>query len=291
MNTRQIITAALFGWVSTAGAEVEITMAKLRDIGLLPQDKAELRPEDKLDMKRRNPFAERKKAAPNKPVEQVETEESKLRAFFDKEKVNGIMKFGDKHIVSLGRLSLEEGQIIRPIIPNQTQILRVIKVTDAELEIGWVEDATIGLEPVVPRKIQKKINLRPEVRALVAGADEAGEKAAMYVMDDKGTVVVPHKNVFPNPSDILDSIPPGSDTNPESVLNEQERQSLNNALQASQNGNPPSIPKPDIDPSSAVPSEAPPAPPLEDPEDAVQPDPDLVEPPSGNQPAGQPGRR
>jgi hypothetical protein len=290
MNARLLSAAFLFSCVSAAPAEVEVTMAKLRGIGLLPQDKAELRPEDKLDIKRRNPFAERKKATQNKPIEQVETEESKLRSFFDKEKVNGIMKFDGKHVVTLGRLSLEEGQIIRPIIPNQTQILRVMKVTDDELEIGWVEDATLGLEPAVPRKIQKRINLRPEVKALPLGVEEVDGKAEMYSQDAGGKVIVPQKGVFPNPSDILESIPPGSDTNPVSALSPQERNALTNADEGDRTGNPGAAePAPAV--PDGLPSADPPAPPPSDPEDAVQPDPDLADPASQTQPAGPPGNR
>jgi hypothetical protein len=288
MNTRLLSVAVLLSCVSAAPADVEVTMAKLRGIGLLPQDKAELRPEDKLDIKRRNPFAERKKVNQNKPTEQVETEESRLRAFFDKEKVNGIFKLGGRNSVTLGRLSLEEGQILRPIIPNQTQILRVIKVTDEELEIGWVEDATPGLEPSVPRKIRKRINLQPEVKALPSGVEESDGKAQLYSLDPGGKVIIPHKGVFPNPSDILESIPPGSDISPVSALSPQER----NVLDAE--GDRPDDPAaaesaPAV--ADAVPSGDPPAPPPEDPEDAVQPDPDLADPASDTQPAGPPGTR
>jgi len=286
MKTSLLISAALLGGLTAASAEVKVTMAKLRSISFLPADKAELRPEDKLDIKRRNPFAERKKVVQNKPTEKVETEESKLRAFFDKQKVSGIMKSGDKYSVSLGILNLEAGQIVPPIIPNQTQILRVIRVTDSELEIGWVEDATLGLEPAVPRKIQKRINLRPEVKARIAGAEGKGDESEMYSIDDRGKVIVPHHNVFPSPSDILESIPPGSDTNPVSALNEHEREALNAAVDT-----PPAPPGPPeaaaSAPEAAPPAEIPAAPP-ENVEDSVQPDPDLADPAPATQPAGPP---
>src|SRR5688572_9515459 len=126
MKTCLLLTFAVFCSAPALRADVEVTMAELRKIGFLPQDKAELRPEEKLDIKKKNPFAERKKTVAAKPTEQVETEESKLRAFFDKQKVSGLMKFGDKCIATMGRLALEPGKIIPPIIPNQTHILRVL---------------------------------------------------------------------------------------------------------------------------------------------------------------------
>ena len=288
MKTPLLLTAALLGTVLPALADVEVTMAELNRIGLLPQDKADLRPEEKLD-KRKNPFAERKKTVAARPSEQVETEESKLRTFFDKQKITGLMKFGDKYIVSLGRLALEPGQIVPPIIPNQTHILRVIKVTDSELGLGWVEDATLGLAPAVGRKIQKKINLRPEVASLIVSEDSLGENAQMYTQDDHGKIMVPQKNVFPNPSDIVDSLPPGSDTNPASALTEQERQDLSAVDQAGNTPPPPAPPPDDI--PDAVPSggDTPAPPPAEEnPEDEVQPDPDLADPGAGTTPAGPP---
>ena len=61
--------------------------------------------------------------------------------FFDKLQVTGMMKLGDKRIVTLGRLTLEPGQTLQPVIPSQTQILRVLRVEDNLLEIGWVGQA------------------------------------------------------------------------------------------------------------------------------------------------------
>lgn len=297
MKTRLLLTLAVIGSAAAARADVEVTMAELRKIGYLPQDKAELRPEEKLDIKRTNPFAERKKTVAAKPTEQVETEESKLRAFFDKQKVSGVMKMGEKWTVTMGRLSLEPGKVIQPIIPNQTHILRVLKVTDTELEIGWVEDAGVGPEPTIPRKIRKKINLRPEVKELIASEDNTGDTAQTYAKDDNGKVLIQRQNVLPNPADILDNIPPGSDTIP--VLTEEERRELNVAGTANTPpSSPPTAPQgpsgpPDSGTATApAPSPGPTPAAPENPEDSVQPDPDLSDPNAvpQNTPAGPPGR-
>jgi len=273
MKTSLILTAAFLASLLPASAEVEVTMVELRKLGFLPQDKADLRLTDKIDIKRRNPFAERKKVVASRPTEQVETEESKIRTFFDKQKISGLMNLGGKFSVSLGRLTLEQGMTIPPVIPNQTQILRVMKVTDSELEIGWVEDSS--LDTAVPRKISKKIDLRPQLELLIASDDNTGQDPQTYRMDDKGTVVLPRQGLFPNPSDIVDSLPPGSDTNPTAVLTEQERQELSAAAPGSA---PPAPPKPEIVPDVPPPAEAPPPAPVENPEDSVQPDPDLADP-------------
>jgi|GEM_PF-3075052 len=291
MKTPVTLTAALLCSAIFVRADVEVTMAQLHRIGFLPQDKADLKPEDKLDMKRRNPFAERKKVVAAKPAEPVETEESKLRTFFDKQKVSGVMKLGDKYVVTIGRLALEEGQTVPPIIPGQTQILRVIRVDDKVLEIGWVEDPGFD-NTAAPRKILKKIDLKPRVQSLLASEENTGENAQMYLTDEKGKTVLPPGSVFPNPSAIVDNLPPGSDTNPNTVLNnsaltEEERDELN-AAAAIQTPTPP--PEPDPVPDAVPNAVPPPGAPQDNPEDSVQPDPGLVAPPEtgGPTPAGPP---
>lgn len=285
MKSPVILTAAIFCAAAFARADVEVTMAELQRIGFLPHDKADLKPEDKLDMKRRNPFAEKKKnAVAAKPTEQVETEESKLREFFKKHQVNGVMKLGDKYVVTVGRLALEAGQTVPPIIPAQTQILRVIRIDDKVVELGWVEEA--GYDTAAPRKITMKIDLKPVVSQLLASEENTGDKAQMYFTDDKGKAVLPPSSVFPNPSAIVDNLPPGSDTNPnaalDSVLTDQEKADLT----AGGSQTPPPPPVPDTVPDAV----SPPGAPEENPEDSVQPDPGLVAPPAaeGSTPAGPP---
>ena len=129
MKSRIFTTTALFCSVLFARADVEVTMSQLRNIGFLPQDKADLKPEEKLDLKQRNPFAERAKAVvASKPKDGTETEESKLRAYFDKLPVSGLSKIGDKITVTMGRHVLEAGDVLPQVISGQTQILRVIRV-------------------------------------------------------------------------------------------------------------------------------------------------------------------
>lgn len=289
MKSRILTTAALFCTALFVRADVEVTMAQLRNIGFLPQDKADLKPEDKLDLKRRNPFAERKKANASKPTETAETEESKLRAYFEKLKISGFSDIGGKLIVTMGRHNLEAGQVLPQVIPGQTQILRVMRVEKNLLEIGWVEE-TAGYEIATPRKITKKIDLKPYVQVLLASEDNTGENAQMYIMDGEGKIVMPPRtNMLPNPSEIADNLPPGSDTNPDSALSVAEQDDLN-AVDAAQNPPPPPTPAPDAVPN-AVPSGEVPAP-AESSEDRVQPEPDMVPPPADDEskPAGPPAQ-
>ena len=288
MNSRILTTTTLFCSVLFARADVEVTMAQLRNIGFLPQDKADLKPEDKLDLKRRNPFAERKKAVADTPTKEGgETEESKLRSYFDKLPVSGFAKIGGKLTVTLGRHNLEAGDVLQPVIPDQTQILRVLKVEQNLLEIGWVEQASP--EIATPRKITKRIDLSARVKVLLASEDNTGENAHTYLVDDNNKVVLPPKNMLPNPSEIVENLPPGSDTSPKATLTSTEQEELN-ALDAAQNPPPLPVPVPDTVPDALPPGDTPP--PTENSEDSVQPDPDMVPSPAedSSKPAGPPAR-
>jgi len=285
MKSFILTTTTLFCSILFARADVEVTMAQLRNIGFLPQDKADLKPEEKLDLKRRNPFAERKKASTaSKAANTSETEESKLRSYFEKLKISGFSEIDGKLIVTMGRHNLEAGQVLPQVIPGQTQILRVMRVDKNLLEIGWVEEAHYDI--ATPRKITKKIDMKPYVGVLLASEENPGENAQMYFTDDQGKVILPPRNMLPNPSDIVDNLPPGSDTNPDSALSSAEQEDLN-AGDAAPN---PPAPVPDPVPD-AVPTGGAPAP-AENSEDRVQPDPDMVPSPADDEskPAGPPAQ-
>ena len=288
MHSRILTTTALLFSALFARADVEVTMSQLRSIGFLPQDKADLKPEDKMDLKRRNPFAERKKAVANKPADTAETEESKLRSYFEKIPVSGISKIGGKLTVTLGRHNLEAGDVLPQVISGQTQILRVLRVEQNLLEIGWVEQASPDI--AAPRKITQRIDLTPTVKVLLYSEDNTGENAQSYLVDESNKVILPPKNMLPNPSDIMENIPPGSDTNPAMALSPGELDELN-ALDAGLNHPAPPPPPPSSAPvldtvPDAVPSDE--APPAEGAEDSVRPDPDIIPPAeeAGSKPAG-----
>ena len=264
MKRTLLITAALLAGALQVRADVEVTMKELQRIGLLPKDKEALRPEDSIDTKRPNPFAERKKVVQNKPSETVETEESKIRNFFDQQKIGGIMKTPDGFEVALGRLVLKEGMRVPPVIPAQTQILRVTRVTDKLVEVSWVEG--VGLEGAVPRKISKPIDLAPKVHQLLSSDEgDSADSKNLVVIDADGKFVTP-RAMLPNPSEIIESLPPNSDSNPESALTPDEQAQLNAEA------------APPLPPPGAKP-DAPGMPPL-DPEDKVTAAPDLAPPPT-----------
>lgn len=188
-----------------SAADVEVKLQQLKDIGMLPEEKLALHPEEKLDPKRSNPFAERAKAKAAQAIETVETEEIKIRRVFDGLKISGITKYNGKFSALLGDLIIEEGGQIAPVIQNQTQILRATRVSDKFIEIVWVEGA--GYETKAPRRIVKRVELSPRVGVLLA-AQPAGttDPNAMTYLDENGKVIWP-KKMTPDLGGMLDTLP------------------------------------------------------------------------------------
>lgn len=188
-----------------AAADVEVKLQQLKDIGMLPEEKLGFRPEEKLDPKRTNPFAERAKAKEAKAVETVETEEIKIRRIFDSLKISGLTHYNGKYSALMGDLIIEEGGQIAPVIPNQTQILRVTRVTEKFVEIVWVEGA--GYETVAPRRIIKRVELNPRVGVLLAAQPiGTSDPNAMTYLDENGKVIWPRK-MTPDLEGMMDTLP------------------------------------------------------------------------------------
>jgi hypothetical protein len=191
-----------------ARADVEVKLQQLKNIGILPEEKLSQRPEEKIDPKKANPFAERAKAKEAKATETVETEEIKIRRVFDTLKISGITKYNGQYSALLGDLILEEGAQVAPVIQNQTQILRVTRITEKLVEIAWVEGA--GFETVAPRKIVKRVELSPRVGVLLAaqpaGSTDAG---AMTYLDENGKVIWPRR-MTPDLENMMDTLNPSS---------------------------------------------------------------------------------
>ena len=203
-----LLLIPLLTLISPIRADENINLVQLKEIGLLPEDKLGLHPEDRLDPKQPNPFAERAKAKQPTAVETVETEEIKIRRIFAPLKIDGISKFQGKYTALLGDLILEEGAQVAPVIPGQTQILRVTKVTDKMVEIAWVEG--VGSETAIPRKIIKTNGLKPRVGVKLAGqAPGTNDANAMTYLDENGKVIWP-KRMSPTLNGMLDNLPTGT---------------------------------------------------------------------------------
>ena len=275
------------------GTEAKIDLPQLQKIGYLPTDKEKLRPEDKIDLKRPNPFGEKaKKVVASKVDSNVESEESKIRSFFMDRRITGKATSPEgRRAIAMDGLILEEGQRIPPILPNQTQILRVTRITEKVLEISWVEGG--GTPGSAPRKIQKRLDLEPKVASMLPGATgTAATESQMYYTDQKGDMVNIVKSPQ-SPTDIINSLPPNdaagsSDPLESAAIDEQampETEGVPADSTAAVDVMPqlPPVETPGADaPPAAEPANEPAAEPSAAPvdpaatEDQVQPDPDLT---------------
>ncbi|MGC1481719.1 MAG: hypothetical protein WA771_14560 [Chthoniobacterales bacterium] len=140
------------------------------DIGLLPQDKRAI----DVEAAERNPFA--KKEVPKLEIITVEddsaSEENQIRSVLNRLSVVGRTRGLSGWKVMFGDMILENGTTLPPVIPGQTQTLRVVSIFEQLMEIEWVEDEAA----VTPRKLFIPIELAPTVKRALSGstAEESG---------------------------------------------------------------------------------------------------------------------
>lgn len=157
------------------GAALSLSLAALEAapkgkysrIGELPGEKAP----EVLQPRERNPFA-RREAKTDAPAVEQESEESKLRALIATMNVTGVVRGGDAPTVLLEDLILKPGHPIPALLEDQTEKLAVGRITEAQVEILFVE-----AEPTAePRKIFIPIDLKPRFppnRSAVSAAEKS----------------------------------------------------------------------------------------------------------------------
>lgn len=144
-----------------------------KEVGLLPGDKKPLL----IRQEERNPFAKKEEKTEIIPVEDDSaSEESQIRAVLLQLRVVGRINGSDGRKVLLDDLILEAGKTLPPVIPNQTETLKVHAIYDSAVEIVWLE-----ADPATdPRRLFIPINMKPEVsRALAARSVNSGEKSVL----------------------------------------------------------------------------------------------------------------
>jgi hypothetical protein len=126
-------------------------------VGLLPEDKVPVA----LEGSERNPFG---KNAPKTAAAVVENEESRIRAVFERLPVGGVMEGRTGRKVLLGSFVIEEGRQLPPVIPRQSEKLKVLAVAPDKVELAFLEsDGTPGL-----RRIVVNLNMSPSVQFRVS---------------------------------------------------------------------------------------------------------------------------
>ena len=168
MNTQTLttITFAIAGvlgsWTSALATESIEVSEKAAAVGMLPYQKRG----DTLDKDERNPFAVRVEKKQNVSTTDGTTEESKLRGRLNQMRVQGISRGEGGYRAQVGGLILEEGRMVPQLIANQTDVLKVSKVSEKTVEITWVNEE--GAEE--PRKHILALDIRPMVRSALPAA-------------------------------------------------------------------------------------------------------------------------
>lgn len=76
-----------------------------------------------------------------------------------------------RNIVLLGDIILRRGQLVPPVIPNQTVQLKVNDITPDHIELVWVEKKPTGLNP---RLLMIATDVSPQVKQRLPGSMGAG---------------------------------------------------------------------------------------------------------------------
>jgi hypothetical protein len=162
-NIGALIAVTLVSGFSSAVAVDTVQVSeKAAAVGMLPhQKRGEI-----LEEKERNPFAAKVEFVENSSAN-TNTEESAIRAKLSelREISMGISHGEDGYSAQVGGLILKTGKIVDQLIPNQTDKLKVIKVTEKSVEISWLNEE--GAEE--PRKHVLELDMRPLVGQILPG--------------------------------------------------------------------------------------------------------------------------
>ena len=151
-------------------------------VGLLPEDKT---PVVVLETER-NPFG---KNAPKSAAAVVENEESRIRAIIERMPVGGVMEGRSGRKVLLGSMVIEEGRSLPPVIPRQSEKLKVLSVAADKVEIAFLEsDGTPGLRRVVVNlSISPTVQFRVVKPAVKPTPEGDAEFGGVLRKDELGT--------------------------------------------------------------------------------------------------------
>ena len=132
--------------------------------------KIEMRPSEKrslaLRVDERNPYG--RDIGEIKVIEDKEgvPEEDLIRKVFSQLTIGGRSVGPDGPRVLVGDMYLEEGQVVPPVIEDQSEQLVVVKISKEEIELAWFDPETGDL---TGRRLNLKFDLKPVVNYIMNG--------------------------------------------------------------------------------------------------------------------------
>jgi hypothetical protein len=110
-----------------------------------------------------NPFSQKVAPSAQMVFQEVETEETRIRNIINDMPFAGLAEGEESRRALIGSLALSEGDEVPPILPVQAERLVVLRVTDEEIELGFLErNGKVGA-----RTFTRRFSLAPQVRYLL----------------------------------------------------------------------------------------------------------------------------
>jgi hypothetical protein len=172
-----------------APKEIKVNEQEVKALGPLPDDKQA----ETVSKNERNPFAV-KIAASTDPKSVMEGEDAKLHTVLNKIPITGIIRDKEARLsVLIGRRTYREGDKLQWLIPGQTSLLRVSKITEKEVEFSWVENQA----EAVPQRVYRKLSINTGVirqEIVLPGGEPGAETKALVPVTTKGEYLPPDQN-------------------------------------------------------------------------------------------------
>jgi hypothetical protein len=153
-----------------------------------------LKPTDKalelVKADERNPFAKVDDGT-GRTNEKGESEENTIRERLEKLRVVGVSPGEHGLRVMLGDIVLQSGELVPPLLPEQSVALKVGSITERAIELLWMEERSGGLPQ---RKLTIPVDLRPHVRYQLKGFPTDKNK---WEKEKEDTADVPVGRLFP----------------------------------------------------------------------------------------------
>ena len=124
-----------------ASESVASTSSDILAVGITPKQKKAIT----VDADELNPFAiVNDENVLKETYEDISAQEQKIRGVFNSLGVSGVTKSGVGYKVLIGDMILREGQTVPSVIPDQTEQLEVLSISEEEMVLGWIEERETG---------------------------------------------------------------------------------------------------------------------------------------------------
>jgi hypothetical protein len=168
MNLRPVLLSAVFAPLSLfAQADAE-TKEEIRYQLILPDEKVP----EQIKPTEHSPFTKQVEPQQN---ENVNSEHNMVMSKLMAMKASGIVNKDSDYSVLLGSLQLKRGEIVPPVIPNQSVQVKVNSITPEAIDFVWV-DEKMSKRGLSAATFSIKLDMKPRITVILPGAASADGK-------------------------------------------------------------------------------------------------------------------